>query len=121
MHRAFLLLLILAGCGRSEGGPPPTRVGPKVPSSEPQPRPYIFQDENRARRLPVDGPIRRGPYVQAVGTTQATICFESVDAVEGKVACDGKTATSAKGTRHEIALEGLKAALGHRRQLQDLS
>jgi hypothetical protein len=109
MHRGLLLLLLLlAACGRPEGGAPPARVVPKAPPPEPEPRPFVFQEENRTRRVAVEGPIRRGPYVQAVGTTKATVCFESVDAVEGKVACDGRMAASPKGTRHEIALDGLK-------------
>jgi hypothetical protein len=109
MRRAGILFLLLAAsCGRPEGGAPPSRAIPKAGPADPEPRPSVFQDEFRTRRLAVEGPIRRGPYVQAVGTTQATICFETVDAVEGKVACDGRTATSPRGTRHEIALGGLK-------------
>src|SRR5438132_12131208 len=102
MHRGAMLVWLLAACGRSEALPPPARSPVKVPATEPEPRPYLFQDDFRGRRLRVEGPIRRGPYVQAVGATQATVCFESVDAVEGKLACDGRTAASPKGTRHEI-------------------
>lgn len=102
--------MLLAACGRTEAGPPPPRVVPKTPPSDPEPRVFAFQEEFRSRRVAVEGPIRRGPYVQAVGTTQAVVCFETVDAVEGKVACEGKTATGPKGTRHEIALQGLKPA-----------
>jgi hypothetical protein len=110
MRRAASLLLLLAiSCGRSEAGSPP-RVVPKTTTADPEPRIGAFQEEFRTRRLAVDGPIRRGPYVQAVGTTQAVVCFETVEAVEGKVACDGKTVSGAKGTRHEIALRGLKPA-----------
>src|SRR6516162_9747665 len=104
MRRAGILFLLLAAsCGRPEGGAPPSRAIPKAGPADPEPRPSVFQDEFRTRRLAVEGPIRRGPYVQGVGTIQATICFETVDAVEGKVACDGRTATSPRGTRHEIA------------------
>src|SRR6185295_16104108 len=74
----------------------------------PEARPYVFQEEVRSRRLAVEGPIRRGPYVQAVSATRAIVCFETVEAVEGKVACDGRTLAGPKATRHEIALEGLK-------------
>jgi len=108
MQRAGILLLLLAACGRPEGGTPPPRVTPKAPTPEPEPRPFVFQEELRTRRVAVEGPIRRGPYVQAVGTTQATVCFESVDAVEGRLVCDGRTLTSPKGTRHEIAVDKLK-------------
>jgi predicted phosphodiesterase len=45
--------------------------------------------------------------VQAVGTTQATVCFETVQEAEGKVTCDDKTSAGARGLRHEIELKGL--------------
>lgn len=97
--------MLLTACGRTEShAPPPVRVTPPMVDT---PAP-IFQEEYRQRRLAVEGPIRRGPYVQAVGTTQATICFETVEPCEGKVGCDGKTWTGAKGLRHEIAIQGLK-------------
>jgi phosphodiesterase/alkaline phosphatase D-like protein len=53
--------------------------------------------------------IRRGPYTQAVGTTQATICLELAAPGEAKVSCDGKTFAGATGVRHEVAITGLKA------------
>ena len=106
MHRIWILApLLLAACARRDAPPPLPRV---VPPPPPEERALIFQEDFRQRRLPVDGPIRRGPYVQAVGTTQATICFETVDRVLGKVTCDGKTVMSAPGLRHEIELQGLK-------------
>src|SRR5438128_12474666 len=108
MHRGAMLLWLLAACGRSEALPPPARSPVKVPATEPEPRPYLFQDDFRGRRLAVEGPIRRGPYVQAVGATEATVCFESVEAVAGKVACDGKTISDAAGLRHEFAIRDLK-------------
>jgi predicted phosphodiesterase len=108
MPRALLLLLLLpAACGRSDTGTPPrgVRVPPSAPETEPRPFP---QDDFKPRRLAVEGPIRRGPYVQAVGTTQATVCFETVQEAEGKVICDGKTSAGARGLRHEIELKDLK-------------
>jgi predicted phosphodiesterase len=111
MRRLFLgLLLLPAACGRSSAGDPAARTGvaPAPAAPEPQPGFRSYAEEFRPRRRPVDGPIRRGPYVQSVGTAEATVCFESVDPVEGKVECDGRTASSARGVRHEIALRGLR-------------
>jgi predicted phosphodiesterase len=109
MFRGVLVFLVLAGCGRVDSSPPaPPPVAARSFPGEPEPRVFAFQDEYRSRRLAVDGPIRRGPYVQAVGTTEATICFETVEAVEGKLLCDGKSVTGPKGIRHQIALRGLK-------------
>src|SRR5437879_3856373 len=67
-----------------------------------------FPRAYRPGRLAVEGPIRRGPYVPAVGATEATVCFESVTAVAGKVACDGRTISDAAGLRHELAIRELK-------------
>jgi predicted phosphodiesterase len=108
MHRALILLLLIsAACGRIEAGAPPRNVLVRTPAPEPESRPFP-QDDFKPRRLAVEGPIRRGPYVQAVGTAQATVCFETVQEAEGKVACDGRTAAGARGLRHEIELKGLK-------------
>ena len=104
----LLVVFLLAACGRPEGGAPPPRPVPKLPPPEPEARPSVFQDEFRTRRLAVEGPVRRGPYVQAVATTQATVCFETVDPAPGKLVCDGRTLSSPEGTRHEIAIGGLK-------------
>jgi predicted phosphodiesterase len=108
----FLLLLFLAACGRAQPGPATPPVAPRIPAP-PDPTPFVFQEDFRQRRLAVDGPIRRGPYVQALGTTQATICFETVEACEGKVTCEGKTWASPRGQRHEVALSGLSPGMRH--------
>ena len=100
------LMLLFAACGRpASGDPPPPAVAKPVP-----PPSRSFAEEFQPRRAPVDGPIRRGPYVQAVGTTEAVVCFETAEAVEGKVECDGRTVAGARGLRHEIPLKGLKSA-----------
>jgi hypothetical protein len=95
MRRSFsILFLLLAACGRTDPGPArPARPVDPPPAAVPR---------------AAETPIRRGPYVQAVTTTGAIVCFETSRETEGAVACDGKTRTSAKGTRHEIALEGLQ-------------
>src|SRR5436190_13732158 len=105
MRRLLLCLLAIpAACGCPGSDPPPP-----APVARPAPTPADPPTfEYRPRRAPVDGPIRRGPYVQAVGTTEAIVCFESVDPVEGKVECDGRTAAGPRGLRHEIALKDLK-------------
>lgn len=108
MRRAGVLLLIVAAsCGRTESPAAPARNSTSSAASDPEPR-FTFREESRARRMPVEGPIRRGPYVQAVGLTEATVCFETVEEVVGKVVCEGATVTGPKGTRHELALRGLK-------------
>ena len=66
------------------------------------------QDDPPVRRPLPEGPIRRGPYVQALGTTAATICVELWQEAPVRVDCDGKTRTDKTGKRHEIALTGLK-------------
>src|SRR5262245_4132816 len=120
MRRLLLCLLAVpaaCGCPGPSSPPPPVAAQPARPAPEPQSF-RSFQDEFRTRRLPVEGPIRRGPYVQAVGTAEATICFETVDAVEGKVECDGKTSTGVRGVRHEIPLRGLKPGTRYRYTIQ---
>jgi predicted phosphodiesterase len=108
MHRALILILLLsAGCGRSESGTSPRIVRWPPQSSGTDPFPFP-NDDIKPRRLAVEGPIRRGPYVQAVGTTEATVCFETVQEAEGKVACDGRTSSGAPGLRHAIELKGLR-------------
>jgi len=99
MPRTLVILpLILAACGRTD-------PGPARPARLPDPPPTAVRESTPRAAA---SPIRRGPYVQAVTPTGAVICFETSAEAEGKVACDGKTRTSARGTRHEIALEGLK-------------
>ncbi|MBI3855250.1 MAG: metallophosphoesterase family protein [Planctomycetes bacterium] len=109
MHRALPLLLLAAvSCGRptSDAPVPPVVTRPAPPPPE-EPA-FRFQEDYQTRRVPVEGPIRRGPYVQAVGTDRATICFETVEEVEGKAICDGRTSTGVRGRRHAIELKDLK-------------
>src|SRR5262245_25155850 len=104
MRRLVLCLLAIpAACGCPSSDPPPPR---SVPKSEPNT--YRSYEETRPRRLPVDGPIRRGPYVQAVTPTETIICFETIDPVEGKVECSGKTSIGGRTVRHEVEVRGLK-------------
>lgn len=92
VSRAAVLCLILLGCS-PKAPPPPAAARPEVaPATQP----------------PAGDPIRRGPYVQAVGTSSATICFELWQAAEGRVDCDGRTQSSPTGRRHEIVLSGLQ-------------
>lgn len=110
MRRLLLgLVLLSAACGRSSSGDAPVRtaVKPAPPAAEP-PGFRTFPDDLQPRRPTIEGPIRRGPYVQSVGTTEAVVCFETVEPAEGKVECDGKTVISPRAQRHEIALKGLK-------------
>lgn len=100
MTRALILLLLcVAACGRPSSPPPIPKPAP--PSEDPP---------LRARAPLPEGPLRRGPYVQAVGTTRATVCFELAQAGEGKVTCDGKSLAGARGLRQEITVEGLQPA-----------
>src|SRR5678809_1268910 len=110
MHRLLWCLLLLpAACGRSSSSAAPAHAPVKpAPSAPAQPTFQSFSEEFRPRRSTIEGPIRRGPYVQAVGTTEATICFETVNPMEGKVECEGRTSSSPRGVRHEIAIRGLK-------------
>jgi len=104
----WCLMLLPAACGRSSGDAPPRAAAkPSSPASETESF-RSFAEELRPRRAPAEGPIRRGPYVQAVGTTEAVVCFETVDAVEGKVECDGRTVAGPRGMRHELAVKNLK-------------
>ncbi|HLY12103.1 MAG TPA: metallophosphoesterase [Planctomycetota bacterium] len=93
--------LLLAGCGADSAPvpPPPPRPQPGLSS--------LREDELAARRPPPEGPIRRGPYVQAVGSRSAVVCFELWQEAEGKVDCHGSSRRSRPGTRHEVLLEGL--------------
>src|SRR4051812_31754674 len=105
MRRMLLLpLLALAACGPSDPAPA-SRVRPPEPV-------VVAAPEFAPRRTPaanvVEGPIRRGPYIQAVTTSEAVVCFETSRETEGTVACDGKTLSSPGGKRHEVALKGLK-------------
>ena len=107
-----VLLVFVAACGRPPSGSsrPSPAAKPSLPVEEPPPL-RSFRDEfGRPRRFVPDGPLRRGPYVQAVSSGRATICFELVEAGEGKVTCDGKTVAGARGLRHELTVEGLKPA-----------
>jgi predicted phosphodiesterase len=110
MHRLLWCLLLLpAACGRSSSSDAPAHAPVKTtPPAPEQPTFQSFSEEFRTRRTPIEGPIRRGPFVQAVGPTEATVCFETVKAVEGKVECEGRTVSSPVGMRHEIRIRGLK-------------
>lgn len=105
MARALILLLVgIAACGRpsSDAAPAPPVARPvRPPPAEPPVR--SERDEFRERR-----PVRRGPYVQAVGPTEVTVCFELASAAEGKVTCDGKTVAGPPALRHELSLRELK-------------
>lgn len=105
---AVLLLLLVSACGRPSSEAPPPR-----PIAKPGPPPALreespFRPTTDAPRAPGAGPVRRGPYVQAVSTTRAVVCFTTVEAAEGKVACDGRTFGSPRGLRHEIEIPQLK-------------
>ncbi|MBV8879640.1 MAG: metallophosphoesterase family protein [Planctomycetaceae bacterium] len=106
MSRSLALsavLLLASSCGPGEAPPQAPVPRKMLPSEEPS------KQESFLLKAPAqDGPIRRGPYVQAVGTTTATICFELWQDAEGTVECDGKKRSSVPGTRHEIALTGLR-------------
>jgi len=109
MRRLLLCLLAIpAACGCPGADPPPPAPVAKPAPAPAEPTFKSFPEEFRPKRQPVEGPIRRGPYVQAVGMTEAVVCFESVDPVEGKVECEGRTVTGPRGLRHELALKGLK-------------
>jgi len=110
----ILCLLLMAGCG---AGTTPT---PPPPRPLPPPAPVLTfpQDEPPARRPLPEGPIRRGPYVQAVTSTAATICVELWRDAEAQVACDGKSFAGKPATRHEFALTGLKPGTRYKYTVQ---
>jgi acid phosphatase type 7 len=107
-----VLLVFIAACGRPPSGSPPPPAIPKPASQAAEPPPIrAFRDDfGRARKFVPDGPLRRGPYVQAVSSTRATVCLELVEAGEAKATCDGKTVAGAWGLRHELTFQGLKPA-----------
>lgn len=49
----------------------------------------------------------RGPYVQAVGPTSATVVFDTGKATAARVSVDGRVFESPSGTHHEVAVSGL--------------
>src|SRR4051812_36489877 len=104
LRTPLLLLMLLAACGPSDPAPA-SRIRTPEPVAAPVPE---FAPRPAASARVVDGPLRRGPYVQAVTTTEAVVCFETSGDAEGAVACDGKTLSSPAGKRHELALKGLK-------------
>lgn len=113
--RRFLLAvwLLSAACSPATEAPtpaPPRRALVKPDPQEPEIPGIPVPEAVPPRRLAVEGPIRRGPYVQAVGTSRAVVCFETVERVAGKVACDRKTVADEPRLRHELAIEGLKPA-----------
>jgi acid phosphatase type 7 len=97
-----LALLVLAGCKRTEPPRPPPAPQVNFPASP------GLDVAAPVRRLVLEGPIRRGPYVQAVTPTAATICFELWQVDGATVGCDGKSLESKPGLRHEVALAGLR-------------
>src|SRR5579883_2747541 len=101
----YLLLLLSAACG-ADTAPPGAAASP--PRQAPPEARVAPADGFPAPRPPAEGPIRRGPYVQAVGTTAATVCFELWQDAEGRVECGGTVRTSPPGTRHEVLLSGLR-------------
>ncbi len=113
-RRLAVLLLFIASCGRPPSGSPPPSSGakpPPPPTLEVAPVRSFRDDFGRPQRFVPDGPVRRGPYVQAVGTTQATICVELVEPAEAVVTCEGKKVHSARALRHEIELRNLQPGL----------
>lgn len=110
----ILCLFLLAGCGADTAPSPP----PPRPLAPPTPVLTFPQDEPPARRSPPEGPIRRGPYIQAVTPNNATICVELWQAAEAQVVCDGKSHPGKPATRHEFALTGLKPGTRYEYTLQ---
>jgi hypothetical protein len=109
MLRGVLVACPARRCGRDGGGSPPPRLDRKTPSAEPG---------GAALRVPggiphppggVEGPASPRPLRPGGRNTQATVCFETVDAVEGKVACEGKTAVGAKAHPAENRASGPEA------------
>ncbi len=105
MHRTLFLLTLLSACG-------PTDPAPAKPARPVDPVPVAVAVQETA---PL---IKRGPYIQAVTPTEAVVCFELSAEAEGNVECDGKTLTSAKGKRHEIALKELKPGTRYKYTVQ---
>ena len=101
----LLLLLLVAGCGADQSPTAPSRPRP---APAPAPVAGFIPEELPAKRPLPEGPVRRGPYVQAVGKDAATVCFELWQEAEGRVQCDGRLFRSAPGLRHEIVLSGLR-------------
>jgi acid phosphatase type 7 len=107
-RRLAVLLLFIASCGRPpSGSSPPSVAKPAPPLPEVAPARTYRDDFGRPQRFVPDGPVRRGPYVQAVSSTQATVCFELVEPGEAKATCGGKTVSGAPSLRHELTFEGL--------------
>ncbi len=101
----LLLLLLLAGCSRREP-PPPAPPAPVRTAQEPERR---YGRAARSAFTP-EGPVRRGPYVQAAEPTKALLCFETVEEVGGGVLVEGRRFTSPPSRRHAIPVDGLKPA-----------
>jgi len=100
IRRALTLVLLVAGCGPAGTSPPPAASRPEV----------VARMEPLPLRIPplIEGPIRRGPYIQAVSSSEATVCFELREDGDGKVDCDGRSVASPRGRRHEVVLRDLK-------------
>jgi predicted phosphodiesterase len=99
MVRVLLAVLLASGCSRRD---PPPRAIP--PSAEPAfERPVV--------RL--EGPVRRGPYVQACASRRALVCFETFEEVVGAVEVEGRSVAGPKGRSHVLALEDLKPGTEH--------
>jgi predicted phosphodiesterase len=97
MVRSLLVALLAAGCSRRD--PPPGPVPQEAPSTAgPAPeRPVV--------RL--EGPVRRGPYVQACTTRRARVCFETFEEVEGAVQAGDRVVAGPRGRSHGLELDGL--------------
>src|SRR5579863_5570115 len=96
---AAFVLVFAAACGRAPAppAPPPASVPASLPA-DPAAAPTLAEE----LRSPAahSGPLRRGPFVQAVGTAQASSCFETWEEVEGKVECEGRIVQTPRGSRH---------------------
>jgi hypothetical protein len=101
---ALAIFVLVAGCGRTEAPAVPPGPKPFVPAP---PSGNTLYEPPAPRPVP-EGPIRRGPYVQALTSTSAIVCFELAAEGEGSLSCERRMLQSPRGIRHEIAISDLR-------------
>lgn len=103
----LLVVLFAAACDRSRTDPAPARAGMPSPTGETD-LPRLSGAEPKPAPPSASPSLRRGPFVQSVGSTQATVCVETTSPIAAKLSFEGRVLEDSAKVRHLFELKELK-------------